>query len=291
MEQTSGKDEPHYEQHAEYITYGRYNQVSALRPALPDLPETIRPATSFEDKYPEYAKYFQRIRNTQSPGTMNTHQAQQREPSASNNSAHQEMNSEKKPFSKSPKNGRKVSNKNRNVLRFSNNLNGKNYYQSTLLQIPETFHSNIQSSRSLRNNGTSQSGSGYFTYSHNSTAKRQYLRLSATPPATPIAGSTADRTTQDLRQIESILNVASFSKNSETADTILQGNSLDIVAGSVNGIEVLWDRSDNKLMVKDRVGLEENISVEGGVPFVFVQYMTDEGVKTQKMIVDDHVRR
>ena len=101
----------------------------------------------------------------------------------------------------------------------------------------------------------------------------------------------AFRTEMDLRRIESRLEVLSFTKNEEEADKILQRNKDgDIICGRVNGIQVLWDRPANKLMVKDRKGLEKNIFVEEGVPFVLVECSTEEGHKYQRMIVNDYVR-
>ena len=59
----------------------------------------------------------------------------------------------------------------------------------------------------------------------------------------------------------------------------------------MNGVSVLWQRDNNKLLVKDPKSLEENLSMQDGVPFVFVQYETDEGLQTQKIIVENYIRR
>ena len=106
-----------------------------------------------------------------------------------------------------------------------------------------------------------------------------------------LSPTTSSRTEWDLRRIEATLEVLSFTRDEAEAEDILRGNKdCDIIRGSVNGLQVLWDRPGNKLMVKDRKGLEKNILVEDGVPFVLVEYSTQEGRKYQRMIVSDYVR-
>lgn len=274
------RQEPSYIAHQELIPYDTQHRKLAVKDLLNDLSLSNRPRTPFEEKYPEYAKYFERIRDNQLHLKKGNYPDNIKH-TISPVTAPVVHRSKGKPFSKSPKFDRRHSNR---QLMYSNNVIKNN--KSNLLTIPETFRSKTVNLRPQ----LSPSMIMPEQIEENRLSHSVYQGSNQSPTNESGNMSEASRTERELKKIESTLNVLSFTRDRDAMEDILHSTH-DIVAGTVNGIEVLWDRAGNKLMVKDRMGLEENISSEGGVPFVLVQYVTDEGIQTQKMIVDDYVRR
>ena len=288
--QHPNEDPPPYE---DYYRLGSDLEPSAqFHTQLPILPKT-RPRTPFEEKYPAYADYFKRLKTDQSISKI-IHPNQPMY--YDQNIAPAKTINTNPPFSKSPGYMRKRA---RNSDSSATSFN--------ISPAAPSFNS-LQNQRK-RNNNSASTAASLLSPDNVSTSLRDAQRSLSSP--------SEGRTQEDLRRMESVLNVVSFTKDDTEAQKILSDGrdrrrrssrisstanqrqprdktserEGDIVTASVNGIEALWDRSQDKLIVKDRIGLEKNILVENGVPFVLVEYMTDEGPHTQKMIVNDCIGR